>query len=30
MSKISRRKLIIGGASAGGIVLAGIAIRYSH
>lgn len=30
MSKISRRKLIIGGASAGGILLAGAATRYSN
>lgn len=30
MSKISRRKLIIGGASAGGIVLAGLGARYSN
>lgn len=30
MSKISRRKLIIGGASAGGILLAGVATRYSN
>jgi DMSO/TMAO reductase YedYZ molybdopterin-dependent catalytic subunit len=30
MSKISRRKLLIGGASAGGILLAGVATRYSN
>lgn len=30
MSKISRRKLILGGASAGGILLAGVAARYSN